>query len=75
MIMHKLKLLRKAKSGDIVFAECRHCDFAFAGEVDALGIIRPKSKLVTNHGDTSVSHVLFLVPTIKLELNVESIIK
>ena len=67
---HSLAMSSIKYPGGLRIVECQECSYAFAAEVDAVGVIDLASKVPINHGDLSVSHNFFQTPEIRPELSI-----
>jgi len=68
--LHHLKMSPVRYPGGLRIVECDTCQYAFAAEFDALGIIKLETKESINKGDIHASHSLFQTPKIELSLTV-----
>jgi hypothetical protein len=66
---HHLVMSPVKYPGGLRILECHDCQYAFAVEFDAQGILKMETKESINRGDSFASHSLFQTPKIELELN------
>ncbi|MCB9006877.1 MAG: hypothetical protein H6656_05850 [Ardenticatenaceae bacterium] len=66
---HHLVLSRVKYPGGLRLVECQECQYAFAVEFDAHGVIKMETKESINKGDQTATHSLFQTPAIELEVN------
>ncbi|MAT98702.1 MAG: hypothetical protein CL608_16285 [Anaerolineaceae bacterium] len=69
---HQLVISPVRYPGGLRIVQCHDCQYAFAAEFDAQGIIKMETKETFNHGDAYASHSLFQTPTIELELSFDA---
>ena len=60
---HQLIISPIQYPGGLRIVECEVCRYAFAAEVNELGMLRQETKVPINEGDLDASHSLFQVPS------------
>jgi hypothetical protein len=69
---HSLTISNIKYPGSLRIVECNECNYAFAAEVDTVGVIDLATKVPINQGDLSVSHNFFQTPQIRPELSISA---
>ncbi|WP_420628404.1 hypothetical protein [Candidatus Leptofilum sp.] len=59
---HTVSMSQKAYPGGLRFFECRECAYAFAAEVNEVGVLEYATKITVNHGDLEAAHSYFFIP-------------
>lgn len=60
---HELIISPIQYPGGLRIVECKSCSYAFAAEVNEVGMLEQETKVQINEGDLNASHSLFQVPT------------
>ncbi|MCA9918124.1 MAG: hypothetical protein KC445_09235 [Anaerolineales bacterium] len=59
---HTISMSKKVYPGGLRFFECRECEYAFAAEINAVGVLEYDTKVTVNYGDREATHSYFFVP-------------
>jgi hypothetical protein len=71
---HQLKISPIQYPGGLRIVECETCRYAFAAEINEVGMLQQETKVQINEGDLDASHSLFQVPTgplVEISINAE----
>jgi hypothetical protein len=67
---HSITISSIKYPGGLRIVECSECNYAFAAEVDTVGVIDLSTKVPINQGDLSASHSFFQTPEVQPELSI-----
>lgn len=59
---HMVRMSQKTYPGGLKFFECRECNYAFAAEINKIGVLKYPTKITVNHGDLEATHSYFFIP-------------
>ena len=71
---HELSISPIQYPGGLRIVECVTCRYAFAAEINEVGMLQQESKVQINEGDLDASHSLFQVPDgplLEISINAE----
>lgn len=71
---HELIISPIQYPGGLRIVECNSCQYAFAAEINEVGMLKQESKVPINEGDLDASHSLFQVPSgplLEISINAE----
>ena len=59
---HTVRMSQKTYPGNLKFFECHECNYAFAAEINEVGVLDYATKITVNHGDLEAMHSYFFIP-------------
>ena len=71
---HQLHISPIQYPGGLRIVECETCRYAFAAEINDVGMLQYETQVQINEGDFNASHTLFQVPTgplLEISINAE----